>query len=206
MDMLTIALACSLYPDAALVETIVRDASRGHVFFVGDTVKLETYDHATSAAEAQKIVARVRAAGGNPVVGLMGIPPAWAERFCKGPDQLFDACANIAVGTAMLARFDRQCRASLHSARSRGHRRPLPRELLRPCVLGHVGRELGIVNFAEATLRELSTVRTRKSSISSLATADAALHVDPTTNRSLFFDESSAPPPTLDADNAPLLP
>ena len=37
-------------------------------------MKLDTYDRATSAAEAKKIIAHLRASGGRPVVGLMGLP------------------------------------------------------------------------------------------------------------------------------------
>ena len=205
MDVLTIALACSLYPDAALIETLVRDASRGYVYFVGDTVTLETYDHAGSIAEAQAIVARIQAAGGRPVVGLMGVPTAWAARFGKPPADLFDGCSNIAVGTAMLARYEAQCRAALQP-RGRGRHRPLPRHLLRPCVLGRLGRELGIPNFVAATMRELSGQRTGGSA-RRLDSSQSTTNLESTGDRALFFDQSfsSSFPSAEVADTSPAL-
>jgi hypothetical protein len=206
VDLLTVALACSLYPDPVLVETLIRDASGGqHLYFVGDAVKLDTYDQASSTAEAQKIIAHVRSTGGRPVVGLMGIPLEWADRFGKVPDDLFDGCTNVAVGTAMLSRFASQCRPSLQRrGRAARRRRPAARDVLRSCVLAHFGRELGIQNFVEGTMREVPQPpsSTGRGSLVGASAHDAraaggvVLFDESARTGTLFFRDTTSPAPT----------
>jgi hypothetical protein len=161
MDVLTLALACSLYQDHDLVRTLITDASHGNPFFVGDTSNLDTYDNSSSLQDAQKIIQRVTKSGGRPAVGLMGLPLHWAARFGKTTGALFDGCTNVSIGTAMLKQFEQQCRAAIAPisktavTRRRRPRPPLSIDLLRPCVLGHFGRELGIQNFVEGIMADL---------------------------------------------------
>ena len=75
-------------------------------------------------------------------------PACLRERFGKRTDRLFDGCSNIAVGTAMVTRYERS--VALHCTRRAAGAGGAPcpgscAALLR----GHVGRELGIANFVE---------------------------------------------------------
>jgi hypothetical protein len=209
VDLLTAVLTCSLYFDDHLVRAIINATSAGNSHFVGYIApKAIVFEQPTSLEAARGALTRVVSAGGRPSLGLMGVPAAWAERFGKRPDQLFDDCLNIAVGTSMLTRFEAQCRASLQPARGLGRRRPLPREILRPCILGHVGREFGIANFAKATIRQLPSPGTGNRPLSRPRPADLAVLLEPSSDRSLFFDESPPPPAaptTPDDTDSPIL-
>jgi hypothetical protein len=204
VDVLTLALACSLYPDQALVRTLITDASHGNPFFVGDTVKLDTYDNSSSLQDAQQIIQRLTKAGGRPAVGLMGLPLAWAGRFGKTTDVLFDGCTNVSIGTAMLKQFEQQCRQVLEPApqkliarRRQRPRPPLSAEQLRPCVLGHFGRELGIAKFAEGIMSDIP-----RSSIASEAAMSPQSRETPSwRGPGLFFDV-----PDQGAEEAPAAP
>jgi hypothetical protein len=162
MDILTIILACSLHFDDDLVAALVHKVSSDNPFLVGDLVTLETHDHLTTIVEAKAAVQDILRHGGRPAVGLLGIPVTWASRYGRSPDELFDACTNIAVGTAALSEYASQC-----SPRRRGSglskqvqhpsRRALERQ--RRCILRRLGDDLGASGFVEAVLPEISSVR-----------------------------------------------
>jgi hypothetical protein len=159
MDVLTMILACSLYPDDQLVRVLVDVAGRDNPYFVGDAKRLDTYERASSLEEGLKIIQEIARKGGRPAVGLMGIPISWAGRFGVRDAALFDPCTNIAVGTAMLSQFVQECRLrASRKRRFRSHRspRPIGDEMLRPCVLQRFGDELGIAGFFQAVMREIS--------------------------------------------------
>jgi hypothetical protein len=48
MDVVTLILACSLYPDDALVRALISDQSQDNPYFVGDLATLKTSDRLTS--------------------------------------------------------------------------------------------------------------------------------------------------------------
>lgn len=181
MDILTIILACSLHPDDDLVRVLVDVASQKNVFFVGDLKTLNTYDKAASVAEAEKLVAELLRNSGKPAVGLMGVPLTWAARFNRSEAELFDACTNVAVATAMLSHFEEQCRTE-HVAR----RRPASRRMsarvrpsaLRACTLRRFGDELGILGYLEGVMKALAEDRTRTHVAASDAAQVAPVFVD----------------------------
>jgi hypothetical protein len=110
MDVLVaLILSCSLHPDDNLVQGLAYRMSVANQFFVGDLSNLNTYDSAKSTAEAMRIANAIKTAGGRPAVGLMAVPLDWAARFGRAPEDLFDGCTNISIGTAMLSDFNRLC-------------------------------------------------------------------------------------------------
>jgi hypothetical protein len=161
MDVLTLVLACSVFPDDALVRAMVDLASRGNPHFVGDTTTLATFDQTNSSADADRIVQELERQGGRPVVGLLAVPPAWAQRYGRARAELYDACVNLWVGTAVLAGHYEACVAA-HAAKmtatapgkSRdGQRRIAPPEAIRLCALRRYGTDIGVDGYAEAVMR-----------------------------------------------------
>lgn len=162
MDVLAVILACSFYPDDALVRTLVAVESSGNIYFVGDLKTLETNDSLTSAEAALRFADDVRRRGGRPAVGLMGVPLDWAARYSRAPIELFDACTNVAVATAALAEYHDRCARPPFSRRFKPHalhgRRPSGRSATsrnRQCVVSLFARDLGVVSAPAAILESL---------------------------------------------------
>jgi hypothetical protein len=164
MDVLTLILACSVYPDDSLVRAMVELASQGNPHFVGDMLTLATFDKTTTTAAANHLVTELTRQGGRPVVGLMGIPPGWAERYGRARSELYDGCVNIWVGTAVLSSHHEACVAA-HAAvfsptrPSDRRQRVAPPEAVRLCALRRFGADLGVDGYAEAINRLLPQQR-----------------------------------------------
>jgi hypothetical protein len=173
MDVLTIILACSVYPDDSLVRAMVDLASHGNQYFVGDLATLLTFDQSKSATDAQRVVSEIDKRGGRPAVGLMGLPPAWAARPIELPGKsgparasadLFDACTNIRVGSAVLRDYYDSC-SRTHSVTTLAtpvepsRLRTAAPEALRLCALRKYAADLGVDGFAEAVLSYLPRQR-----------------------------------------------
>jgi hypothetical protein len=185
VDVLAIILACSLHPDDALVRTLVDVQSEGNVYFVGDLKTLKSKDSLTSADAALRYAEGLRGQGGRPAVGLLGVPLDWASRYGRAPIELFDACTNIAVGTAALAEYQDHCSAdrphpNRQSAGGRRRQRPRTFETAasRTCVLRRFARDLGLASAPSALLRRLAPGQR----------ADPAQSVDGSPARSGIFD------------------
>jgi hypothetical protein len=166
VDVLAVILACSLYPDDALVRALVELQSEGNVYFVGDTSTLQSKDALKSVEDALRVAEGIRAHGGRPAVGLLGVPLDWAARYERSPRELFDGCTNIAVGTAALAEYHDSCakhsRAPPKSPsghRMRVRQRRLDSSALRSCVLEHFAVDLGVKGQPAAILRAIATDR-----------------------------------------------
>jgi hypothetical protein len=161
MDILTIVLACSLHFDDDLVVALVHKVSSDNPLLVGDLVSLETHDHLTTIAEAKAVIQDILRQGGRPAVGLLGIPVTWAARYGRSPDELFDACTNIAVGSAALSEYASQCSPRHRPGTSKEVRHPSRRALdrQRRCILRRLGDDLGASGFVEAVLPEISSAR-----------------------------------------------
>lgn len=161
MDILTLVLACSLHLDDALVTALIHQVSDDNPLLVGDLVTLDTHDHLTSIAEAKAAVADILKRGGRPAVGLMGIPISWAARFGHSPDDLFDACTNIAIGSAVLSEYAHGCesRHAIKNATRFSHRRPA-RHLThqRECVLKHLSDDLGPRGYVQTIMEEIANL------------------------------------------------
>jgi hypothetical protein len=164
MDVLTLILACSVYPDDSLVRAMVDLASQGNPHFVGDMTTLATFDKTTTSAEADHLVSELNRQGGRPVVGLMGIPPGWAQRYGRGRNELYDGCVNIWVGTAVLSSHYEACVAAHAAMFTPAHpnerrQRVAPPEAIRLCALRRYGADLGVDGYAEAINRLLPRQR-----------------------------------------------
>jgi hypothetical protein len=85
VDVLAVILACSLYPDDALVRALVEIQSEGNVYFIGDTSTLQSKDGLKSAEDALHVADGIRSQGGRPAVGLLGLPLDWAARYERSP-------------------------------------------------------------------------------------------------------------------------
>jgi hypothetical protein len=164
MDVLTLILACSVYPDDSLVRAMVELASQGNPHFVGDMMTLATFDKTSTGAAADHLVAELTRQGGRPVVGLMGLPPAWAERYGRARSELYDGCVNIWVGTAVLSSHYDACVAAHAAMFTPAHpnerrQRVAPPEAVRLCALRRFGADLGVDGYAEAINRLLPRQR-----------------------------------------------
>jgi hypothetical protein len=112
MDVLALIVACSVYPDQAVVRAVVELASRGNPNFVGDVATFDTYDALNSRPQAERLVTALERRGGRPVLGLMGLPQTWALRYARDRRDLFDPCVNLWIGTAILSGHHDACVAS----------------------------------------------------------------------------------------------
>jgi hypothetical protein len=101
-----------LHGDDALVRAIVDNVHDNPFAIVTPELDPDT-DAASSAPQTlETAVAQLRevtAHGGEPLVGLMQAPVAWALAFGRNPQDLFDPCINISIGSAMLSAFDYAC-------------------------------------------------------------------------------------------------
>jgi len=163
MDVLALILACSLHHDDALVRVMVEVQSADNVYFVGDLATLKTRDLLTSADDALKAAEDIARHDGRPAVGLLGVPLEWAGRFGRQPRDLFDACTNIEIGTAMLSEYNERCsqesklrgRSALRSRHRKGRKPSLAAS--RGCILTKLGQDLGIQSAPVEILKILTS-------------------------------------------------
>ena len=159
--LLTLILSCSVHLDDSLVEALAYKLSIGNQYFVADLTTLNTYDTARTPADALRLVDAIKAVGGRPAVGYMSVPLDWAARFGRQPDDLFDGCTNIAIGTAMLSDYARLCTAG--SARrshraSRPRRPPRPTIPVRTCILRRLETEMNLQGIVDHVLPVVARV------------------------------------------------
>ena len=166
MDILAIILACSLHPDDQLVRALIDVQSGGNVYFVGDLATLQTKDSLGSVEEALRVADDIRQHGGRPAVGLLGVPLDWASRYGRSPADFFDACTNIAIGTAGLSEYAAGCAGSArrflpHRAGARRPRRAVILDFApgRTCVLSRLAADLGLKAEPAAVLKAIAARR-----------------------------------------------
>ena len=158
--LLALILSCSVHYDDHLVQALAMKLSIGNQYFVGDLATLNTYDTAHSIPEARKYVDDITAKGGRPAVGYLSVPVAWAARFGRTTDDLWDGCTNIGIATAMLSEYEHACttgpsRPSSSHRRSRRRRRAsLPD--VRLCILRRLEGDLGITGVVEHVLPDVA--------------------------------------------------
>ena len=158
--LLALVLSCSVHYDDHLVQALAMKLSIGNQYFFGDLATLNTYDAADSVAAAHKFVDAIAAKGGRAAVGYMSVPIAWAPRFGRTTDELFDGCTNIGIATAMLSEYEHACtlrpaRMSRSHRRSRRHRRPAL-AAARHCILRRLERDLAITGIVEHVLPDVA--------------------------------------------------
>jgi hypothetical protein len=215
MDVLALILACSLYPDDALVRTMVDIQSGGNLLFVGDLVTLKTHDNLSSVENAMRMAEDIAQHGGRPALGLLGVPVEWGPRFGRDVRDLFDGCSNLEIGTAMFSQYAAECSPSRRQnadhvggaqASRRSGRRPVVAETaLRSCILTKLSRDLGLEGKPSAVLKRVAragedhaVVETTPPPQGSAVFADGTGDED-WSNPRLYFDPEQRPPPTAPA-------
>lgn len=103
MDILMLILTCSLFHDDALVRSIIWVQSDNHAYYVGDQNGALPPQYLETYPDAEKALANIHKLGGKALVGLMGIPEDIATEYGLKPEDLFDPCTNIKVGTSILS-------------------------------------------------------------------------------------------------------
>jgi hypothetical protein len=165
--LLALILSCSVHFDDHLVEALATKLSLDNQYFVGDLATLDTYDIAHSVGEAHMIVDAILARGGRPAVGYLSVPVAWAARFGRTTDDLFDGCINVGIATAMLSEYDHACtvRPDHHrphpKRRPTGRSRPTATAALRYCILRRLEIDLDITGIAEHVLPDVAKLDAR---------------------------------------------
>jgi hypothetical protein len=177
MDVLTTILACSLYlEDDALVRAIAESNSQSQPYFVIDAsvdrTEVDPPPLAKTVDEAVAHAAQIVAHGGKPLLGLMQLPPVWLDAYGRELRDGFDACTNIAIGTAMLSQFAYECaRDAPHTTSPRGAhaRRPgtasSAAQALRTCVLRRYQDAIALPDFVTVTTLELRYQRPRTADV-----------------------------------------
>jgi len=166
MDLLATILTCSLYAsDDAVVRAIAEGPSDKNPYFLVNTAA--PADGADLPPSTEKeAVARSRgliAQGGRLLLGLLEVPPSWIDAFGQSLESAFDPCINIAIGTAMLSDFDAECAGKVAPRTERA--RLLERTNRRVCVLRKYEAAIGVADFADAILLELSVQQPASASI-----------------------------------------
>ena len=145
-----------MYFDDDLVRAIAQSTSHSNPYFVADVaIEMTAVDppepHTLSAAiaRADELVTK----GGHPVLGLMQLVPAWIESFGRSRRDAFDACTNVAMGTAMLSQFDYECGLSPNVPQ--GASPPSPDRPRRSCVIRKYADAIGMADFVTVTNLEL---------------------------------------------------
>jgi hypothetical protein len=161
MDLLATILTCSLYAsDDALVRAIAEGPSGNNPYLVtgpvADSAEAGAPPTPKSEAEGAARAKGLIAQGGRPLLGLLELLPAWLDLFGRPLSSAFDPCTNIAIGSAMLSEFDHECAVS---ARTRRQAPLLERVNRRACVLRRYESAIGLDDFEEAILLELSIQR-----------------------------------------------
>jgi hypothetical protein len=168
LELLSTILSCSLYlADDDLVRAIAESNSQSNPYFVLDTTidltQVDPPPPPKSSTEAVERTHGILAKGGRPVLGLLQLPPSWLSAFGRDLPSAFDACANIAIGTAMLSQFDAECAHAPKASQAKV--RPAPtaaRAGRRHCVLGKYAEAIGAADFVTITLLELRYQRPRR--------------------------------------------
>jgi hypothetical protein len=115
MHVLAAILTCSLHGDDALVRAIVDNVHDNPFAIVTPELDPDTESASTAPQTLDAAVAQLRevtAQGGEPLLGLMQVPVVWASAFGRNPEDLFDPCVNVSIGSAMLSGFDYACARS----------------------------------------------------------------------------------------------
>ena len=185
MDVLSLILVCSMYPDEHLVRAMVDASSQGNQYFVADVATLVTFDKAANQTDARTLVTELEKQGGRPLIGMLGLPPAWVSRgggSSKVKPDLFDSCTNLRIGTSVLAEFYESCLRTHTSkvpeaagsasdpspsktagaptiAERARSQRTAPPEAVRLCALRRFGAEIGFEGYADAVLSYLPRQR-----------------------------------------------
>jgi hypothetical protein len=169
MDLLTaVLLACSLHPDQELVHAIIKTSSGGNPYFVGYVAPRPiVFEQPTALPQAQAAFKVIVGENGKPSLGVMALPSSWAETFNRRPEDLWDSCTNVSIGTAKLADFDYQCRRkrlTTTSTRRPGGRAAIRSPQNRVCILRRYAAEIGFPStFVGMVMSEINSAKSAAS-------------------------------------------
>jgi hypothetical protein len=189
-------LACSLFADDALVAAIADNVEQNPLSIL--TLEGRSDPNAAPAPpetleQARSIVRELIAHGGSPLLGVMQVPPAWALTFGREPEDLFDACVNVSIGTAILSEFDYACaRAARGGTVAKAISAGV--EARRRCVLDRYSNAIGMPEVSTVVALSLRYSRPRTDLAS-----DAPIYALPTASRTwgadcLMFHSSTEDP------------
>jgi hypothetical protein len=198
MDLLATILTCSLYAsDDAVVRAIAEGPSGKNPYFLVNTAAPADGLVAPPATEREALSRSqdLIAQGGRPVLGLLEVTPSWIDAFGQSLESAFDPCVNVAIGTAMLSEFDAECASQVAPRTERA--RMLQRTNRRVCLLRKYEAAIGVADFADAILLELSVQQPASASIE-----DAPIFAPPAA-RSWGPDRLLVPLPVALAPPAP---
>jgi hypothetical protein len=190
MDILAAILTCSLYADDALVLAIIDNAHDNPLSIITperdpDTGSLSSAPQTLDAATAQ--LSEITAHGGRPLAGLMQVPVTWASTFGREPQELFDPCINISIGTAMLSEFDYACARASSTADPRSMSSFAVRTSRRECLVRQFARAIHMPELMTVVSLELRSPRAPLPSPN-----DAPIHAPAIENRSWGADRMFA--------------
>jgi hypothetical protein len=103
MDILMLILTCSLIKDDVLVRSIIWVQSDNHAYYVGDQNGGLQPQYSETLSDAERALAIIHRRGGKALIGLMGISEDVAAGYSLSPEDLFDPCINIKIGTSILS-------------------------------------------------------------------------------------------------------
>jgi hypothetical protein len=107
MELVTMILACSLYPDNSITNAMLEVGSHNNPLAVtvdgGQPTTFKTADQAAQFATAQI------QQGHKVDVGLMQIPNIWLKQYPIIPSELFMGCKNTVLATKILNDAETQC-------------------------------------------------------------------------------------------------
>ena len=115
MDIFTMIMACSLYPDNSITNAVIQVSSGGKALAVtsiaadGTVTNKDTFKNAAQAAQyAQSAIDK----GDQVAIGLMQIPYKWLPLYQgrASLEELFRPCKNMVIATDALNKAARQCR------------------------------------------------------------------------------------------------
>jgi hypothetical protein len=160
MHVLAAILTCSLHGDDALVRAIVDNVHDNPFAIVTPELDPDTEAASNAPQTLDAAVAQLRevtAHGGEPLLGLMQVPIAWASAFGRNPEDLFDPCINISIGSAMLSGFDYACAPvrQAHMQRSSRTGTSSAQPLRRTCVVRKYAEAIGMPDLATVVTLDL---------------------------------------------------
>ena len=100
MDIVTLVMACSTYPDYSITNAMVQVASQNKALLVtpasGNAANFATTQQAASFAEQQ-------IQQGNPVaLGVTQMPNRWLKSYHVNPTDVLRPCKNVVIATEIL--------------------------------------------------------------------------------------------------------
>jgi type IV secretion system protein VirB1 len=113
MDIVTMILACSLYPDNSIVNAMAQTSSHDKPFIVtvsnGAGIDSGVGNSFASAEQAARYATEQIKQNHTIDIGLLQIPSLWLKHYQTIPAELFLSCKNMALATKLLNDAETKC-------------------------------------------------------------------------------------------------